>query len=139
MSTTFTEKEIAYLKSQPLARLATVSDAGQPDAVAVGFEFDGQHFYVGGHNLPATRKYKNIATGHTKVALLIDDLPSVDPWSPRGIRIYGMAEIVERVGMFGPGAYFLITPFVSWSWNVEVLASQENRFPVIKIVHVQSA
>jgi len=139
MSTTFTEKEIAYLKSQPLARLATVSDAGQPDAVAVGFEFDGQHFYVGGHNLPATRKYKNIAAGHTKVALLIDDLPSVDPWSPRGIRIYGTAEIVGRVGRFGPGEHFRITPSVSWSWNIEVTVSQENRGAVNKIIHVQTA
>jgi hypothetical protein len=38
----FTEKEIAYLQSQPLARLATVSVDLQPDAVPVGFEFDGQ-------------------------------------------------------------------------------------------------
>ncbi|MGH2520866.1 MAG: PPOX class F420-dependent oxidoreductase [Anaerolineales bacterium] len=135
----FTEKEIAYLRSQPLACLATISDAGQPDAVAVGFEFDGQCFYVGGHNLPATRKYKNIAAGHTKVALLIDDLPSVNPWSPRGIRIYGMAEIVERMGRLGPGTYFRITPVVSWSWNIEVLTSKENRFAVNKITHVQSA
>jgi len=33
----FTEKEIAYIKSQPLARLATVGKDGQPDNVAVGF------------------------------------------------------------------------------------------------------
>lgn len=139
MSTSFTEKEIAYLKSQPLGRLATVSDVDQPDAVAVGFEFDGQHFYVGGHNLSTTRKYKNIAAGHTKVALLIDDLPSVNPWSPRGIRVYGTAEIVEHVGRLGAGAYIRISPFVSWSWNIEVMDSQTNRFGANKTIHAQSA
>jgi pyridoxamine 5'-phosphate oxidase family protein len=37
----FTEEEIAYLRSQPLARLATLDRDGQPDVVPVGFEFDG--------------------------------------------------------------------------------------------------
>jgi pyridoxamine 5'-phosphate oxidase family protein len=132
----FTEKEIAYLKSQMLARLATVSETGQPDAVAVGFEFDGQHFYIGGYNLPTTRKYKNIAAGHTKVALVIDDLASVNPWSPRGIRIYGTAEIVEHTGRMGPGEYLRITPSVSWSGNIETPASKEKR-SLNKIIHVQ--
>src|SRR5690242_859561 len=45
----FTTEEITYLESQPLARLATVSADGQPDAVPVGFEFDGTDFYVSGH------------------------------------------------------------------------------------------
>jgi len=132
----FTEKEIAYLKSQRLARLATVSETGQPDVVAVGFEFDGQHFYIGGYDLPTTRKYKNIAAGHTKVALVIDDLASVNPWSPRGIRIYGTAEIVEHTGRMGPGEYLRITPSVSWSGNIETPASKEKR-SLNKIIHVQ--
>ena len=37
----FTDKEIAYIKSQPLARLATVAQDLQPDASPVGFDFDG--------------------------------------------------------------------------------------------------
>jgi pyridoxamine 5'-phosphate oxidase family protein len=135
----FTEKEITYLKSQPLARLATVSAEGQPDAAAVGFEFDGQAFYIGGHNLPATRKYKNIAQGQAKVALLIDDLITVNPWNPRGIRIYGTAEIVERAGMLGAGTYFRITALVSWSWNIEGPTFVEGRFVTNKIVHQEGA
>lgn len=50
----------SILRSQPLARLATVSVDLQPDAVPVGFEFDGQYFYVGGHNVAVTRKYQNV-------------------------------------------------------------------------------
>ena len=115
----FTDTEITYLKSQPLGRLATISSSGQPDAVPVGFEFDGLVFYVGGHNPENTRKYKNVRAGNNKIALVVDDLVSVDPWTPRGIRIYGTARLVERQGRFGPGEYMMITPVISWSWNLE--------------------
>lgn len=36
----FTDEEIAYLRTQPIARIATLSADGQPDVVPVGFEFD---------------------------------------------------------------------------------------------------
>lgn len=115
----FSEAEIAYLESQYLARLATVSGDGQPTADAVGFEFDGARFYIGGINLPASRKYKNVAAGNRKVSLIIDDLASVEPWRPRQIKVHGLAEIVERDGRFGHKAYLAITPTVSWSFGIE--------------------
>lgn len=37
----FTDEEIAYLRSQPLGRLATLGAGGQPDVVPVAVEFDG--------------------------------------------------------------------------------------------------
>ncbi len=85
----FSDKEVAYLRSQRLARIATVSQRLQPDVVPVGFEFDGMYFYIGGLHNPATTKYQNVAHGNTKVALVIDDLESIDPWRPRQIKIYG--------------------------------------------------
>jgi pyridoxamine 5'-phosphate oxidase family protein len=115
----FAEDEVAYLKSQPLARLATVGDDGQPDVVPVGFEFDGTYFYVGGMAPERTRKFLNVQAGHSKVALVVDDLVSVNPWTPRFLRVYGTAELVERPGQFGPAAYMRITPDVSWSWNID--------------------
>jgi len=42
---TFTDEEIAYLRSQPLARFATLSADGQPDVVPLAFEFDGECFW----------------------------------------------------------------------------------------------
>jgi pyridoxamine 5'-phosphate oxidase family protein len=60
-----------------------------------------------------------VQAGNTKVALVIDDLASVRPWSPRYLRIYGTAELVERRGQFGPGPYMRITPTVSWSFNLD--------------------
>ncbi|MBL1076892.1 PPOX class F420-dependent oxidoreductase [Nocardia sp. 2] len=117
---TFTETEIGYLRSQPLARLATHTAAGQPDVVPVAFEFDGTYFWVGGNaTFPRTRKARNVAAGNTEVALTIDDLPSLDPFIARGIRVYGRAEPpIERTGIVGPGYYLRITPVQSWSWNL---------------------
>ena len=70
----FSQKEMDYLNSQRLARIATASastlseEAGsvQPDVVPVGYDFDGDCFYVG-----------------------------VDPWDPRGMKIYGTAVKVD--------------------------------------------
>lgn len=115
----FTEEEIAYMRSQPLARIATVGPDGQPDASPVGFEFDGTYFYVGGIDPVKTRKYRNVRAGHRQVALVIDDVVAVDPWTPRFVRIYGTADLVEREGQFGAAPYIRIAPTVSWSWNLE--------------------
>ncbi|MCI0689259.1 MAG: PPOX class F420-dependent oxidoreductase [Sporichthyaceae bacterium] len=115
----FTDQEIAYLRSQPLARIATVAAGGQPDVVAVGYEFDGTHLYVGGLDPVKTRKFRNVRAGNTTVALIIDDLLSTEPWTPRYLRIYGSAELLEHEGQFGPGTYMRITPTISWSFNLE--------------------
>ncbi|MFG1707495.1 pyridoxamine 5'-phosphate oxidase family protein [Nonomuraea sp. M3C6] len=37
----FTDEELAYLRSQPLARVATLGADGQPDVVPLAFEYDG--------------------------------------------------------------------------------------------------
>jgi pyridoxamine 5'-phosphate oxidase family protein len=122
----FTEQEVAYLRSQPLARISTVAPDGQPDVAPVGFEFDGTYFYVGGHDPVKTRKFRNVDAGNTKVALVIDDLKSVDPWRPRFLRVYGTAELVEREGQFGTASYMRITPTVSWSFNLDGESSSRD-------------
>ena len=115
----FTDAEAAYLRSQRLARIATVSPDGQPDVVPVGFEFDGTHLYVGGMDPARTRKFLNVQAGNRKVAIVIDDLVSARPWTPRYLRVYGTAELVEREGQFGAAPYMRITPSISWSFNLE--------------------
>jgi pyridoxamine 5'-phosphate oxidase family protein len=117
----FTPQEIAYLASQPLARLATVAPDGRPDVVPVAFEFDGSGFWVGGSgaSVLTTRKMRNILAGHDEVALVVDDMVSFDPFVARGVRVYGVASApVERVGLVGPGTYVRIMPTTSWSWNM---------------------
>jgi pyridoxamine 5'-phosphate oxidase family protein len=117
----FTDEEVAYLRSQPLARVATLAPDGQPDVVPLGYEFDGTFFWVGGpgQSVLATRKFRNVGAGRAKVALVVDDLVSFDPFIARGIRVYGVAEQpFERVGFVGPGVYIRIAPTMSWSWNM---------------------
>jgi pyridoxamine 5'-phosphate oxidase family protein len=118
----FTPQELDYLRSQPLARLATRSADGQPDVVPVSFEFDGTCFWVGGPgpSVLRTRKFRNVLAGNYEVALVVDDLVSFEPFIARGIRIYGRAgQPIERAGMVGPGMYLPITPVMSWSWNMD--------------------
>jgi pyridoxamine 5'-phosphate oxidase family protein len=117
----FTDEEIAFMRSQPLVRLATLSADGQPDVVPLAFEFDGTCFWVGGSGsaVADTRKFRNVQAGNQKVALVIDDMVSFDPFIARCVRIYGYAEQpVQRDGMVGPGMYMRITPTISWSWNM---------------------
>ncbi len=115
----FSEAEIAYLQSQPLARLATGAPNGQPDVAPVGYRFDGRTFTIGGRDIPSTRKYKNIQAGNARVALVVDDLETVDPWRPRGIKVFGRAEIIEHGAGPGPGPFIRINPEISWSWGIE--------------------
>ena len=139
----FSEPEIQYLKTQRLARVATVSGKGQPDVVPVAFEFDVKEncFYVGSHNqeiFHLTHKYKNVRDGNNKVALVVDDLESVDPWRPRSLKVYGTAEVVDHNGQFGFGKYLCITPKTSWSLGIKGLEIKEGEYRV-KIVHGQKS
>ena len=119
----FTEKEIAYIRSQPLARIATVSTSQQPDVAPVGFRFENETFFVSGYDITRTFKYKNVKAGNVSVALAIDDLASVNPWTPRGIKIHGEAQITEINGR----AVLVITPLRSWSWGVEDAGFKNGR------------
>ena len=90
----------------------------------MSFDFDGEYFYVGGMNILESTKYKNVLKNN-KVAFVIDDLKTVDPWDPRGIRIYGTADIVSRKGGYmgrtghSEATYIRIKPKKKWSWGIE--------------------
>jgi pyridoxamine 5'-phosphate oxidase family protein len=115
---TFTDNEKQYLESQ-LARIAT-ADGGeaQPNVAPVGFDFDGPYFYVSGHDVERTLKYRNVQS-NPRVSLVVDDQPSVNPWVVRGVKIHGMAEIIARDGYVGAGAYIQIEPKRKWSWGID--------------------
>ncbi|HEY3687041.1 MAG TPA: PPOX class F420-dependent oxidoreductase [Streptosporangiaceae bacterium] len=134
----FTDEELAYLRSQPLARVATVAPDGQPDVVPLAFEFDGAYFWVGGvgADVLKTRKFRNVGADGGKVALVVDDLVSLQPFVARSMRIYGLAEQpYERAGMVGPGTYIRITPTVSWSWNLAGEPAGATWYPARRTVH----
>lgn len=133
----FTELELAYLRSQPLGRLATVASDGQPDNAAVGFrvQADGT-IIVSGMDVAGSRKGRNVWAGNRRVALIVDDLASVEPWRPRGIRIYGRAELVGASGDPPHGGSLLIVAETSWSWGIEPLAEGIRGFRPHRTVHL---
>lgn len=112
----FTEGETEYLQGNRLGRLATSSthnNKNEPHVVPVAYEFDGNYIYFGGWNLEKSLKFRNIRSNNN-VAIVIDDLASINPWRPRGIEIRGTAEIQENED----GRYVKITPKQKVSWGL---------------------
>lgn len=111
----FTQRELAYLNQQRLARIATIGADGIPHVTPVGFSRNETHdtIDIGGAQLERTKKYRDVQrTG--RAAIVIDDNPSVDPWRVRGIEIRGHAEAVSE-----PGALIRIHPTRIISWGLE--------------------
>ncbi|MDQ2630493.1 MAG: PPOX class F420-dependent oxidoreductase [Actinomycetota bacterium] len=112
----FTEAEREYL-SEPLrlGRLATVGADGTPHVVPVGifYEVTRDVIEVTGRELAKSKKFRDVErTG--RAAIVVDDLPSVDPWEPRGIEIRGRAEAIRF-----PMPRIRIHPERIVSWGLE--------------------
>jgi pyridoxamine 5'-phosphate oxidase family protein len=129
----FSDKEIDFLRSQKLARIATVSKRLQPDVATVSYELEGDKFVIPSLDMEKTLKYKNLKNGNPNIALVIDDLETVNPWKPRGIKVHGTAEIVERNGRFGKGLYIEITLERFWSWGIQRPLFEEDRKAVFDV------
>lgn len=126
----FNDGEKAYLRSQRLARIATVSSDLQPDVAPVLFKFRRGRFYVGGYDVQKTRKYKNVLQ-NSRVSLVVDDLVAEKPWTPRGVRIHGHADIVRSSK---EGELIRITPDVKWSWGINQPAVKDGKDIIDKAV-----
>ncbi len=109
----FTPAEDAYLRSQPLMRFASASLGGRPDVAPVSFQLDGDDIVTGGFDITHTVRYRNIQA-NPRVSVVVDDLASTDPWSPRGVRVIGTA-VIEG-GDESPR--FRISPEVIISWAI---------------------
>jgi pyridoxamine 5'-phosphate oxidase family protein len=119
-----TELEIEYLRSQHLARLATVGRDEQPHVVPVSFRYNPVHdsIDIGGHSFASRLKFRQVQH-NSKVAVVVDDLVSFDPWTPRGIEIRGGASVLSTGGkeimpMFDDDM-FRITPTRIVSWGID--------------------
>ena len=89
----FTEVELSYLREQRLGRLATVQPNGTVQNNPVGFGYNErlQTIDIGGWNMSSSQKFRNVAAG-SKVAFVVDDIASVNPWKVRCLEIRGVAE-----------------------------------------------
>jgi pyridoxamine 5'-phosphate oxidase family protein len=118
-----TERELEYLRTRRLGRLATVDAHGAPQNSPVGFFVDEGNgtIAIGGLAMGATRKFRNVR-GNSYVALVVDDLASVSPWRVRGVEIRGRAEALSDVDPPRPGMsreVIRITPDWIHSWGLD--------------------
>lgn len=133
--TAFTEAEINYMKSQRLGRLATAGADGQPHVVPVGFRYNANEdaIEIGGHSGFAKRKKYRDVLRNPRVAFVIDDIASLNPWVVRGIEIRGRVEVLATGGIaLGPGfdpEMFRIRPgrIISWGINSTDYTRQSAR------------
>ena len=92
----FTAAEAEYLDSQRLGRLATVQQDGTLQVSPVGFEFNREEgaIDVRGYGMAGSRKFRNVEE-NGRVAFVVDDVPSMDPFRVRCLEIRGRAEAVR--------------------------------------------
>jgi pyridoxamine 5'-phosphate oxidase family protein len=124
----FTDHELGYLterRPERLGRIATVGKDGTPHVVPVGWRFNREldSIDIGGMGLARTKKFKD-ARRSGKASIVIDDLESVDPWSPRGIEVRGRAEVAEQ-----PRPLIRIHPerVISWGLESEDFTRRQSR------------
>ena len=97
---TLSPAEIAYIRTQPLGRLATVDANGAPQNSPVGFTYDDATgtIDIGGMRMGESRKFRNVAaTG--KVSFVVDDIASFNPWRVRMVEIRGTAVALTDVAL----------------------------------------
>jgi len=102
----FTPGELEFLSTQTLGRLATVQPNGTLQVSPVGFHYNAEleTIDIGGFNMTASRKFRNVAD-NGRVAFVVDDVPSVQPWQVRCLEIRGRGEAVgPQVADGGPNA-----------------------------------
>ena len=89
----FTQDELDYLAEQRLGRLATQASDGTLQVSPVGFSYNAElgTIDIAGFNLTKSRKYRNVKA-NGRVAFVVDDIVSTDPWRVRCLEIRGTAE-----------------------------------------------
>lgn len=94
-----TPSQIEYLASQRLGRIATAGADHRPHVVPTSFRYNPElgTIDVGGRAVAETKKYRDVqATGWA--AIVVDDLASISPWTPRFLEIRGRAEAIPSGG-----------------------------------------
>ena len=101
----FTAAETAFLESRRLGRMATAQPDGTLQASPVGFEFNAAEDTVDvrGHGMVTSRKFRNIED-NGRVAFVVDDVPSLDPFQVRCLEIRGWAEAIREPADEATGA-----------------------------------
>jgi pyridoxamine 5'-phosphate oxidase family protein len=118
-----TAAHVQYLASQLLGRLATAGTDHKPHVVPTSFRYNADlgTVDIGGHRMANTKKYRDVqATGWA--AIVVDDLVSMDPWTPRFLEIRRAEAVPTGGAHLGPGfgeAFIRICPQKINSFGIE--------------------
>lgn len=128
---TFTALEIEFMKQADLGRLATVQPDGTPQNSPVGFTYNESlgTIDIGGYEMAKSRKFRNLAV-NDRVAFVVDDITSHDPWSVRCLEIRGTATQAEADG----AAIIRVTPRKVISFGID----DQKTEPHDLVVHVRN-
>jgi pyridoxamine 5'-phosphate oxidase family protein len=117
----FTEKELDYLQSQRIGRVATVSPNCEPHVVPLRFKYNPEEDTIDlvGSNLGGSKKYRD-AQAMGRIAFVVDD---ISDGKPRGIEIRGRAEVHATGGEnlmrnVGP-AFIRLVPSRIATWGID--------------------
>ena len=119
-----TPAQIEYLASQRLGRIATAGADGKPHVVPTSFRHNRElgTIDIGGHHVATTKKYRDVQA-NAWAAIVVDDLVSTNPWTPRMLEIRGPAEAIATGGAdLGPGfgdAFIRLSPEKVNSFGIE--------------------
>jgi pyridoxamine 5'-phosphate oxidase family protein len=95
VSTRFSPDERAWLASQRLGRLATVSPDGVVgNAPVTYFVRADDTIDIGGMRMGATKKFRNVQSG-SRVAFVVDIVDTSAGWHPIYLEIRGTAEAIS--------------------------------------------
>src|SRR6478752_2165687 len=99
----FSPEERAWLASQKLGRLATVSPTGVVgNAPVTYFVRSDDTIDIGGMRMGATKKFRNVQAG-SRVAFVVDIVDTSAGWDPHYLEIRGTAEALADVEPPGDG------------------------------------
>lgn len=92
----FTDAEITYLLAQSLGRIATMQPGARLQVSPVCYTFDPLTgcFEIAGIDMANSQKFRNVSS-NGRVAFVVDDLASTDPWRVRCVEIRGHAEAIN--------------------------------------------
>lgn len=119
----FTEGELAYISAQRLGRLATIQPSGDPQVNPVSCYYNPATgtIDIGGRNMTASRKYRNIQH-NPRAAVVIDDMTPGNPPRIRCLEIRGAAEALpdpDSTAALVGGPIIRIHPERIISWGID--------------------
>jgi hypothetical protein len=96
----------AFLRSQPICRVATVGSLGRPHASALWFVWDGTALWL--NSLVRSRRWADLAR-NPQLSVVVDD-GGTDFGRLRGVELTGAAEVVGEVPRAGERVAALAGP-----------------------------